>query len=395
MKIGIASYIVLAVAFVLGFLLLQQNTAKEVQRNTYGAGSRTEEYTAIVEGEKIPVQVQVSEQQYETEEVQTIFAEVMKKLDTLILGENSSLDRIENDMKLVSAVEGYPVQIEWELSSYEFMDLDGTLRQEALPEEGALVELQAYLSLQEQEALYVRSAMIYPQKEQELSLGERLSRLLREKNEETKTEEKFHLPESIDGKTIKWKAGTDYSGYVVWAMGLLSAILLILRKKEKEKEEKKKIEEEMLQDYPKILSTFTLLLETGMTVKNAWIKIIQNYEKHRQNTGERRAYMEMCETYHRMQSGVAEATAYEQFGNQCGLIPYRKFGVLLSQNLRKGSKGLAGLLLMESIQATEEKKNNMKQKAEVAGTKLLLPMFAMLGVVLIMVIAPAFMTMQL
>ena len=151
----------------------------------------------------------------------------------------------------------------------------------------------------------------------------------------------------------------------------------------------------MLRDYPKILRTFTLLLETGMTVKNAWIKIIQNYEKHRQNTRERRAYMEMCETYHRMQSGVAEATAYEQFGNQCGLIPYRKFGVLLSQNLRKGSKGLAGLLLMESIQATEEKKNKMKQKAEVAGTKLLLPMFAMLGVVLIMVIAPAFMTMQL
>lgn len=398
MKIGVASYVLLAVAFVLGAILLRQDVAEEeVQRNAYGAGSRTEEYTAVVEGEQeeIPLEVEISEQQYEAEEVQTIFAEVMEKLDTLILGENASFDRIETDMKLVTAVEGYPVQIQWVLSSYESMDMDGTLKQEQLSEDGEFVELQGYLTLQDMEAVYVRSVMIYPKKEAELSLGERLDRLIREKNEETITKESFHLPETIDGKTIVWKEATDNSGYVVWAMGLLSAILIVLRKKEKEKEEKKKLEEEMLQDYPKIISTFTLLLETGMTVKSAWTKIIQNYEKHKEETGERKAYAEMCETYYRMQSGVAEATAYEQFGNRCGLVPYRKFGVLLSQNLRKGSKGLAELLLMESIQATEEKKSKMKQRAEAAGTKLLLPMFAMLGVVLIMVIAPAFMTMQL
>jgi len=151
----------------------------------------------------------------------------------------------------------------------------------------------------------------------------------------------------------------------------------------------------MLQDYPKIVGAFTLLLETGMTVRNAWTKIVQTYEKHREETGERKAYAEMSETYYRMQSGVAEAIAYEQFGDRCGLVQYRKFGALLSQNLRKGSKGLAGLLLMESIQSTEEKKNRMKQKAEESGTKLLIPMFVMLGVVLIMVVVPAFMKMQI
>ena len=132
-----------------------------------------------------------------------------------------------------------------------------------------------------------------------------------------------------------------------------------------------------------------------MTVKNAWTKMVQNYERNKSKTGERIAYAEMCETYHAMQSGVPEAEAYEQFGSRCRVAPYRKLGALLSQNLRKGTKGLMTILLMESIQANEERKSRMKQKAEEAGTKLLIPMFAMLGVVLIMIMIPAFMSMQI
>ena len=67
----------------------------------------------------------------------------------------------------------------------------------------------------------------------------------------------------------------------------------------------------------------------------------------------------------------------------------------LSQNLRKGTKGLSELLKLESIQAFEERKARAKRLGEEAGTKLLLPMFLMLAVVLIIVIVPAFLTMQI
>ena len=72
-----------------------------------------------------------------------------------------------------------------------------------------------------------------------------------------------------------------------------------------------------------------------------------------------------------------------------------KFGALLSQNLKKGSKGLTTLLMMESIQAFEERKNMAKTAGEEASTKLMLPMFGMLAVVLIMVVVPAFLSMQM
>ena len=85
----------------------------------------------------------------------------------------------------------------------------------------------------------------------------------------------------------------------------------------------------------------------------------------------------------------------ENFGRRCDVQVYIRLGALLSQNLRKGTKGLTELLKLESIQAFEERKAQAKRLGEEAGTKLLLPMFLMLAVVLVIVIVPAFLTLQI
>lgn len=77
------------------------------------------------------------------------------------------------------------------------------------------------------------------------------------------------------------------------------------------------------------------------------------------------------------------------------LQEYVKLGALLSQNLRRGTRGLSQLLKIESVQAFEERKARAKRIGEEAGTKLLGPLFLMLAVVLFIVIVPAFMSMQM
>lgn len=69
---------------------------------------------------------------------------------------------------------------------------------------------------------------------------------------------------------------------------------------------------------------------------------------------------------------ITELESYEQFGKRCGLKAYRKLAALLTQNLRKGSKGLSELLRAEADQAFEERKAAAKKRGEEAGTKLLL-----------------------
>lgn len=150
----------------------------------------------------------------------------------------------------------------------------------------------------------------------------------------------------------------------------------------------------MILDYPEVVNKMALFLGAGMTVKRAWRKIVEDYGHQKELWGERYVYEEMKRTCYEMESGITEAESYENFGRRCGIQVYIRFGALLSQNLRKGTKGLTELLRLESIQAFDERKARAKKLGEEAGTKLLLPMFLMLAVVLVIVIVPAFLSVQ-
>ena len=98
-------------------------------------------------------------------------------------------------------------------------------------------------------------------------------------------------------------------------------------------------------------------------------------------------------TYYQLKNGVSESRAYQDFGRRCRLQPYLKLSSLLEQNRRTGTKDLRGILQMELADAFELRKNLARRMGEEAGTKLLLPLFLMLGIVMIMIMVPAMMTM--
>ena len=67
-----------------------------------------------------------------------------------------------------------------------------------------------------------------------------------------------------------------------------------------------------------------------------------------------------------------------------------RFSAVLVQNLQKGARGALLLLEQEAVAAFAERKETAKRKGEEAGTKLLLPMIGLLGIVLVIVLFPAF-----
>ena len=67
-----------------------------------------------------------------------------------------------------------------------------------------------------------------------------------------------------------------------------------------------------------------------------------------------------------------------------------KFTNLLVQNLKKGSNGILAALRQEAKNAFEERRNMARKLGEEAGTKLLLPMMLMLGIVMVLIIIPAY-----
>ena len=66
-------------------------------------------------------------------------------------------------------------------------------------------------------------------------------------------------------------------------------------------------------------------------------------------------YEEMGVALREMNSGISEVEAYERFGKRCGVLEYIKFGALLTQNLRKGSRSLDSYVLIQPHQRTSYK----------------------------------------
>lgn len=373
------------------------NTETSVTRKAYGEGKKVMEYEVAIEGEDTQsLQIEVEAQEYTHEEMQSIFREVSDRLDEIILGENESFDRVEKDLNLVTEVEDYPVQIQWQLDSYSVLNLYGEIQEDNLVEEGTLVELQGTLSYKEEKAIYVQYARVYPLTRKGVDkllyeLGQKVHLL----EVETREEESFVLPQELNGKRLTWTQKEESRWHYILLLGATACVYSIYRENEKEKKKVKHRNEEMIRDYPGLVSKLTMLLSTGTTVRNAWEKIVQDYERQKGDSGIREVYEEMFMTVREMQGGIAEAEAYERFGKRCGMSTYIKFGALLSQNLRKGSRGISEILKMEAIQSFENRKNTAKRLGEEAGTKLLLPMLGMLAVVFIMVMVPAFLSMQI
>ena len=106
-------------------------------------------------------------------------------------------------------------------------------------------------------------------------------------------------------------------------------------------------------------------------------------------------YEEMLFACYEMQSGVVERKAYERFGRRLGLQPYTRLVGFLNQSLQKGNAALLKDLQKEAEEAQEERRNQARKKGEEAGTKLLIPMMLMLGIVMVLVMLPAFLSFSL
>ena len=374
----------------------------KIQRDTYGGAVKTVTLYVQTDGEEEQaVEIQVSPRKYSRTELEALAGQAARRLDTVLPGENKSLDYVVSDLVLPGSLEGLPFRITWELSRYDVLDMEGKIQEEELEKEdtddgGVLVTLTGILRYEDFETAYSTSARICKPEEKNQNFSELVQSVIQKEDEASSENAWLVLPKEIEGKKIIWKREEENTAVPAAGILLLSALLLRLRKKQKQKDQEKEREKQMLLDYPEIISQVTMLLQTGMTVRNVWKRVTEDYLEQKKKSGrERAAYEEMVTAWKEMQGGMPEQESYERFARRCRLAPYMKFGAVLAQNLRKGAKGTADILSVEAIQAMEDRKSRAKQFGEEAGTKLLGPMFLMLVVVLLMVVVPAFWSVQI
>ena len=145
----------------------------------------------------------------------------------------------------------------------------------------------------------------------------------------------------------------------------------------------------MDRDYPQIINQYALYYCAGMNHRAIWQEICNKYESDKKG-GKRFAYEEMLVTNRKLQEGVGELNAYEEFARRCQNVKYRAFVSLIEQWVQKGGNSLDILLEEEIDKAYKEENNRVRLLAQELSTKLLVPMIMMLVIVLVIVMVPAF-----
>lgn len=143
--------------------------------------------------------------------------------------------------------------------------------------------------------------------------------------------------------------------------------------------------DDILSSMPQMLSKLTLLVNSGMIVREAWEKVAFG--------GTGALYEEMQLTVKEMHNGISDLDAYRNFADRCAVKEVRRFASTMIQNLSKGNAELSYFLKEMSEEMWEEKKHLVKRKGEAANSKLLMPTVMIFIGILIMIIVPAFMSM--
>lgn len=147
-------------------------------------------------------------------------------------------------------------------------------------------------------------------------------------------------------------------------------------------EKLKKKSEKVLNDFADVVSKLALLVNAGMILKEAWIKISE--------TGEGELYQEMRRTVEQMENGVSEVDAYTEFATRCTSPEIKKFTSTIIQGLVKGNRELVEMIKQQSREIWDAKRHHVKQQGEKAASKLLIPICVMFVGILIMVVVPIF-----
>lgn len=165
-------------------------------------------------------------------------------------------------------------------------------------------------------------------------------------------------------------------------LGALLAVLAALYMEQEVDNKLSDRRDELLADFPQILSKLALLVNSGMVMREAWNKVSL--------TGDRIIYKEMQITMQEFHNGVPELEVYRNFADRCSVKEIRRFSSTMIQNLQKGNAEVAYFLREMADEMWEEKKHLAKRKGEAANSKLMLPTALIFIGILVMIMVPAF-----
>ena len=357
-----------------------------IERPAPGEADSEEELEYETDAGKTDITLEVPAALHSSEEKEEYIEEAKEEIDDTFLGDNEDLDSINQSVVMKESYVDGMVKAEWQLNDYKLVGADGEINYDNLDAE-KVIEANVTLTCEDMTDIYSFSFKAEPFDESSaMGIDFYIKKAIKELfNEDLTT---IKLPDKVGDNEVKWSKKYTFLGAKIALLGVFAAVAMVLGQKKEEKNSYARYLKNLERDYPKIVESLALYVGAGLSVKNAVYRMCEEYAARRQKKKEPgfEGLLQMCRE---IEEGRSELQAYEALPDYCPTREYRRLSSLLTNNLRKGTKGLIEQLNKEEEDAFDMERRYVRIAGEEASTKLLFPMIGLLGIVLIIIIAPS------
>lgn len=335
------------------------------------------------------IPIEVGALQYTPEQVEALHREAETYLTEVVPGNNESLEKVTESLFFPEILPFAGGEIYWSTDAPWLITSEGEVLNETLEEEQR-AEIRAEISYGSESRVFSRTVTVCPAVfSEEEALLRSIRKEIEENEQASRTSERFVLPESVRGYPIEREVSAGMNSKAFLLLLAMAIPLFLYSGYFSGLDTKRKERKEQAENcYPEFVTKLSLLLAAGISVRQALERLAKEYEKN--HGGGHILAAELKVTRQELENGRSETVAYEDFGRRIGILVYQRMASLLTQNISRGVQGMKGLLLQEAKEVMAQERATIRQKGEQAGTKLLLPMMGLLGLVFAILLVPAF-----
>ena len=196
------------------------------------------------------------------------------------------------------------------------------------------------------------------------------------------------LPEESEGgMKLKWYRRENSFAILILAAGMLLFFCIYAGRYDRAKNNARKYQESVAADFPAVVDKLVLLLNSGLTVFSALMRISGDYADETQDKASPAA-MEIAAIGQRVQNTNSSVIdEWKQFAIRMESSDILRFCTILEDNMSKGSE-LSMKLENESEELRELRKKNIQKYIRTIDSKMMIPMMMMLCSLVLVTVAP-------
>lgn len=387
--------ILLFASCILAILLLKRYTTEALEITTIERPKAYEEASDItleIDG-KTRYDITIYPSALSAEEAERAFRELIIALETYLLGGNQSAEAIMQNLNLPSEIEGYPFAIYWESDKEHVIDSAGNVFRKNLRED-ELVTLTAVCTYKDYQWEWETCVLVLKENlSKEEAQKRELETLLIEGEETTRSEAVWKLPETLDGQKLTYNVVEETD--TIWILLLLlfvTSIALWIGADKDLHSKRKKEQGKFEAAYLNFVSSLSMYVSAGLNLQMAMQYCVKDYAKRRLEGDVLREALLKYEKD--IMNGHSFQGAVERLAERADHVYYRRLAGLLHQGLVNGTRDFAGTLQQEVDKIREDKRRQCRVYGEKISTALIAPMMLELGVVIALILMPAFSNMH-